>query len=605
MLLLWPIEVLQLVTSNLEGLHIGRLWTCGNSALNLRLSARGVIHFHHVLDPLFPIVWPKFIRHFHHLESFEVSRRFTDIQISEWEPCIADLSPTLQKVTFCFDFDLTRFFEHVASVPEAFPQLKSISGPSYPRTESCLRVIRRCPQLSSISVPFRIQVLRPSDLPKHLVSVSLIVGEVDLSKGIFFPDSLETLSLEFWARVNKIWDFLPGLPVGLHSLLIRDTSRSVDPTPTDFALLPRSLKALRVPLFSPPSIALLEALPPNLTELNLLTTEDEYCTTDQALFWEREECAALKSLPRTLTRTFLGFPPPTPETLPFFPPNLATVHPHTSGDMLCHFPRVKSVFLPASSLPPKRKLLDSVTSLILGKELYYTEHRLPLALTDLTLHSMASWSINESLELPETIRTLFLYGYTPHLLPFSKMPKHLTSLSIEAEELEIGPEECEALPRRMKHLKLGFKAELKSSTQCLSLLPPQLESLFLSALSLDVGSLKELPGSELRKLTLIFFKDPTGLLAHDICTSLPPKLASFTYQGDSRGGNQLTDESLQNLPPGLAHLAFLKGQRKIKGTCKSQLPKSLVSLTITDIHPSWAPQPQKEPRQYTGSPYHH
>lgn len=588
MLFLLSSDVLAAITSRLEGLHIGRLWQCGNSGLNARLSSRGVLDFHLFLDPLYPISWPSLIRHLPCLETFEVTNRFKEFDFQAWKPCFADFSRSVKKLSFHFDSDTEGFFKYLATAPDAFPNLECISDTPIALDERYLELLHHCPRLSIIRVPFHVDTFAPADLPRHLVYMDVTVATIDISKGLLFPSALETLHFEcfdftFAQEVVSRTAFFSSLPTGLQSLNFKTTAGAGFLGADDVASMPRGLQTLQIP--AEPSIALLKALPPQVTDLSLLYGTKSSFTEKYVLFWDQEGNAAIALLPKSITKLKAQIPPPqNEEDIPFYPPNLTELPISISSALAVHFAHATAASL-TGGVSSEKKLSDSVTSIVAHSADYYAQHGFPPALTHLHILRLCSWHFSGTLKLPPTLESLIIGAYSSLKLPLSQLPHHLTKLIIVEYMPEMGPPEFESLPRTLKILTLKTEVIITSPILALSLMPPHIEELHLSAFLFEVGGMSAIPSSKLRTLRIDFSQGDD--VSNDILRTLPRKLASLVLSDTTPGITTITDDSLRNLPPGLARLEFIHAPEHITGSCKPHLPKSLISLVIGEDTPPW------------------
>lgn len=560
MLDLLPCETLQLITNRLDGYAIAFTWLCGNKRLNQRLgNGRGVICFRHVVDPLYRLAWPSLVRNFLHLESFLVEPRFPSMMSGQWRPNFSDLSPTLQNLKLLFSGDAISFLTHCASLPDAFPHLNSIES-DFGYTEEPIEPFKALPSLESFRVEdLNLSAIRPSRLPLHLKDLHLTVYVINLSEGVFFPDTLETLRLKIInAPSSWPWNFFRGLPVGLKELCIMNVMEKEiilfgnddeDPEPTpnaeDIASLPRSLLVLCIVPWSQIELETVQALPPALTELRIHGLDGESPRSDA---WCTDSFAALKSLPKTLTSCDCGLPGYTAENIDFYPPKLICRSPWTSFDETDGQSKNSGTIAFVAGPPQleeekSQKLPESVTELKSCCSDYLDLHPLPSSLTHLKLIMDPNWNpIKRADHVPKNLSELVMSSYEPRLFPLECMPTHLKVLKITGPTFKMTPGECEALPRSLDTLRLQ-KLDLESPNLSFSLLPHGITDLDVSVLELEVGFLKAVRSRRLLNLTLELFKDDTSQLALDIMTSLPNTLVDFKLRLHCSGFSRVTTET--------------------------------------------------------------
>lgn len=576
-------DLLPLITAKLEGIDIGRLWLCGNSIFNHRLSSKGVIHFRLKLDPLYHIAWPSLVRHFHRLESFEMRHRYDWRALHDVEPCIGDLSPSLKTLHLESPYNTACFFEYLASHPDAFPSLESLSGAG-PLPEACLALIDRLPRLTRVSNVICLDELTPAELPLHLVEIKLMIRSSSLlPEQIVFPDCLESITLS--GRMSSLFRpfscLFTGLPAGLQSLVVYDESRNrdVDSAP-ETELLPRSLKVLQLPTFTTPiSLDLLRRLPPNLVKLHLRMDYRSHSSD----FWTNNDCEALQLLPKTLTSEDLcpKLLPPTIANYHFYPPKISTFSKSTLEIFACSHSKVDSVCLTDGFDAESKKLRypDSVTSVeVKSLGMSYVTGGPGMPPDD----SLASIYERFPLELLSLSLLNFKESYS---LSPENLPRSLTSLHIRSNVICLGPADCEALPRGLNYLHL-YSILLASASESFSLLPPKLHTLMVNVTELEIGCLKALPSLNLRKIHLRFQrKDETGLLTADVLRTLPRKLHSFVLESHATPTHFVADQYLDNLPPGLLRMKLYLSFKHFTSTRGIHFPKNLVEIELDDVSP--------------------
>ena len=565
MLDLLPTEVLQLVTGHLNGLYIGLLWLCGNTRLNKRMGdERGVIHFE--IYSKF-CAWPTLACNFHHLESFRFIPEPFPEDRPDWAPNpdnYLELSPTLTSLDLTGLEDIASFVSSIYHADDSLLQLKTLKTSSK-GVELHLNLLKCLPSIERFVMPCcALDRLSPVFLPSQLKELALEVGYLDLSAGIYFPESLESLNLKFGAcSIRNPWTLFSGLPVGLTELSICDSDGGEGPKADDMALLPPGLKSFKTMLFhGTPDAAYLRALPRNLTKLYLERT------FRQVVDWEADDYAALKALPRTITDMWDDDRPlginilPTQETAKFFPPGLVCDNPWVTWDESVYYADAKTVTITGAPLDQElraKKLPDSITSIIAHSSDYINMHMLPTSLTclDLQLEDLKS-PIERFEHFPKSLHTLWISLLDPIVdFPFGALPKHIQEIKLERwnGEVSITPELCGAFPRNLRCLRLthvGFESPAASWP----LLPPKLEELSIIGTSLPLGCVEALPRMGIQTLLLKFSEDPSCKLSHHILMALPLSLTSLTLEDDSPGVENITYRSIDKLPPGLTCLSI-------------------------------------------------
>ena len=582
-----PLDLLRHVTGYLEGLHIGLLWFCGDSRLQHRLgSDRGVVHFHLVYDPLYPFVWPSLIRNFE-LESFVVTLRFKGTAFPIWKPSFSNLKGSkLTTLSLCCPGDPDVLYSHLYSNPDAYPRLERISSP-HPFGAPHLRLFgAHLFSLRELLAPVRLNTLVPTALPRNLTQMTIEFDLVVSMLGVFFPDSLEKLSL-IGPTPAVVSPLFPGLPVGLQSLdICYVQDYIIGPTADSIGQLPRCLKELTMPSLHL-SVDHLAALPPILTKFELHPP----LNSD---FWAQDDHAAMKALPRTITQSNAGHFPLTSEAIQHLPSTITGILPELEMPyhlLISHLPRLQSVYIDQVTT----QLPDSVTEVAALNLDYLDHHALPSGLRILKLRMYNPLHRCERLErLPKFLYELDVqaFGTQTFIQQMENLPHQLKSLRLEIHsDFVLTPTDCESFPRSLTSLVLESVEFQSSVTDAFSRLPPHLEKLHIAAVRFEVGCLKMLPCSKLRNLRLAYEEDETGLVTRDIVMSLPRKLAFVELEPDGIDIDNVKDKTLMNLPPGLCSLIIeCVDHEDFVGTCKNHLPKSLTHLQLGGYDPTWFPQ---------------
>lgn len=471
-----------------------------------------------------------------------------------------DAYPYLERVSICNRNSLSP--SHLASLSSALPSLQSLPG-------------------------IRLDILEPSVIPRNLKYLN--VSFTAVLNSLPFPEGLEVLRLRpltplachsFWSTI------LPSLPLGLQHLSVKaGACDAVYPLAEDIALLPRGLRQLALNFEGcyEFSTQCLSALPPHLEVLELHNSNLKS--------WERDDYAAAKALPRTLTKLNFGDSTIPSESAPWLPPSLTSITPFfhlDPKDWNTYLPKLQRAYL-GSSL--ESALPASITD-VTGNSLDHVErYALPLGLNKLTLEIWYSGSRLEHFEnLPPLLLDLTLRAIS---LPLDRLPIRLTRLDFSQGDAiwELTPSECKSLPRSLTSLDLRVVKLQPSGAEVLSRMPPHLEKLSLTMSRFEAGCLKTMLCSKLRELDLGYREIDSELALHDLCTSLPRRLAIFRLEDAASIEVGLTDESLMNLPPGLCllHLSFHRHKDALifDGTCKRYLPKTLTNLRLHDGEIGW------------------
>ena len=566
MLDLLPTEILQLVTSNLNGIYIGLLWLCGNTRLNKRMGdERGVIHFE--VSAKF-CAWPTLVDRFLHLESFRFIPEPFHENLPAWTPAgchFSDLGMKLNSLDLSGLKDSDSFLDFMLGSRDCFPLLKYFKS-GHGLTQVSYDVFEDLPNIEHLIGPlFTMVILSPVSLPLCLRELEIRVMLLDLSRGFYFPESLESLSLTFESCLghnHNPWIFFSGLPVGLTDLsafcIGSLHAPRQKPTSKDIMLLPRGLKSFSTLLDEDlPSPEFLRALPRNLTKLSLNLTGplEEY--------WRDNDYAALKALPRTLLsmesdeECFKTGVEITKETVDFFPPGLFCNNPWTTWDDMRPTDDAITVTLSKKPLDEENqamKLPDSVTAVRTHSSDYINMHMLPASLTHLTVIMSEEWTPIERFEhLPKSLRALSIdCSAELAYFPVELLPTHVQELTFynRYPNWHTTIEDCGAMSRNLRSLKL-FYVGLADPERAWSLLPPKLEELSITGESLPLGCAEALPKMSLQKLFLAFSVDPSRQLSHHILMALPQSLTTLTLIDDSPGADNITYRSVLNLPPGL------------------------------------------------------
>jgi len=337
-----PSEVLRIITSYISGLYIGRLYLCGNTALNHKLlNQRGVDTFRLYFSPHSPgFTLPLLASRFPFLVdfSFEVDPLLPNHSISGAE--VSSLPTTLLKLSiklhgFTALSSLLSPSQHPSWITK-FPNLVTLelsTGVAQPNwaLESSTDFP---PLLTKLQFP-SIRSTRIRDLPRGLLTLISCVSddspEVDaLANDPLFPPSLETLHLtavsyasfmQWLSNLHKLrhllldwtplmvsnrnfpgiwnfcgWEKLPTLLVSLRTASNRVSKESIK-------LLPRSLTSLELKTSSTPiPYQAMRHLPKKLTRLDAPIQTDPLSLSEVLRSLPR----GLTSLPRSASGPFLS-----------------------------------------------------------------------------------------------------------------------------------------------------------------------------------------------------------------------------------------------------------------------------------------------------------
>ena len=594
----FPVEVLALVVDNLNGRHLGLLWRTGNGKLNYKLGIGGAVkHFSLKLDSLYPSLWPSLVICFPHLTSFSILAEPTSEVLYDWHPTRLDLPRNLRSLTLCGSDEFTLLIEAVRSDASAFSLLETLIAPSTTKqaSEDLFKLCQegRFPRLESLT-------LKDSHLdtvpivPSQVKHLSIEVNGADVPSGVrVFPEGLETLNLElfiFDIEGSDCFDLLDAMPSSLRSLTFNHLmmGHEID---TDFlSRLPRGLTRLNCALrYKEISEQDFRALPPALTDLDLGLS---------ARILEPEECIAMsKFLPAGLTR-FSGAPRATQDSIKFFPPRLTQIGEVVYDPLVYEHLPPGLTYLSHSPINPEGEPKDDVVWPLLPRTItsifgigtgYVAQHALPEKLTEVTINRGFLTTTQLRNHLPQGLLSLQLNlaSTNPEMPICDAMPRHLTSLTIQAEGLVMSAQECESLPKTLRILSIV--RALFECPQPFENFPNQLEYLNLGASGLGIDCLRGLRSSKMRSLNLTLPDFPPGL-AHNLCMTLPKRLKRFGLQASnpSHRSTDLTDDSLAKLPVGL-QILNLANSPLITKCLLANLPRHM-QIYFEGVRPSWAPK---------------
>lgn len=585
-----PVNALSFVTDLLDGRDIARLWFIGSFQLNRSLgSGGGVKSFRYSYDSLSSNTWPSLVAQFIQLEQFSTCEGLISglpHKWTDWKPQYAVISQTVRRLHLCRSSDPPIFAELLQS-GVSFPRLeelsiKTIVKPGILEPKDCPSkgallslLLKQCPSLVSLIIPDR-SLSALSLWPPEISRLSVRIHSVKEIYTPVFPTGLEILELstekEMFRQLVQ-----HGLPANLVKLRFYTRFESVPLSSNEAARLPHSIRHLELPWGEHPTSEELKSLPPSLTYLNL------------KLHRLIDEVHLLDALPRTLTRV-TDLESPTIETIQHFPPNLTRI------DEMQHLPEIYALLPPnlrkikamqgdrSVHEAPKvfPKLPASLTYLENFHPRYLEKHSLPPRIRTLKLSNLALTEANvKKLNSPELLSlTLFRSTFPPKGL-FECIPAYLTELDItECNLFQMSAGDCNNLPKSLVRLKLGY-VEFKTPSP-FELFPQGLRELTVQAKSISEQSFNGSPDlfPKLERLSVLDLDIEEGLL-HAILTHLPQGLKYFSYGrlGKKPGAPNITNESLESLPPGLEQLSCC-AVNGLTRTRFSKLPSKIVNCVF-------------------------
>lgn len=434
-----PSEVINLIVSWLDGCEVQRLWTCGNSLLQYRLTNVESLTF--LFDPVGHLArWPSYmLQRLPRLRSLSVgyekglrSLPFVGLDLSVVPKCLESLSFDAMGERVNSPFH--------ASLDEMFPCMTYL-------------VIRNsiCLQHVETMLPFPSQLRHLELHGRDLCASTSIWNSLPSSLDTFilnaktptpenipaWPD-LQTLSLKLIVRSPDVLEKLPASLRGLSLHLFKPDSRPHH-FPFCWKSLPRNISSLK--LFYPDdlfdSCPLGSDLPPSVTRLTLMAVGITCSSTPPEEIWQHlPGLIEYNNLPVLWNPSKLNN-----SNYTRFPCHLTNATLDTSS---CAIPAsfFSSIGAAITSLRGVRCLSFPALPPYLT-ELSYDDPRPNDKVLDFALPP-----------LPDTIRTLRL---APHRIPAEQartfFPKHLTHLECTTSNLPASHFMC-CLPQTVRFLKI-------------------------------------------------------------------------------------------------------------------------------------------------------
>lgn len=495
-------------------------------------------------DPFFPSRWPSLAYQLPHLAEISIS----DSKIQAQQLHLLELSPVLRKIQLKFRRALKHFLEAIKDDATHFAHLEDLNiADSFGSIEfeafSRLKSVSSLTALDLVSPGYSGSIL--DFLPPNLVSLCFIstnIGVVDFH----LPRSLEVFKCTRGKNERIVGD-LGDLPQGLRAFDF--TCWTSKFSAEDIAKLPRGLTSLKAHIESSNPSELAVALPPLL---------QSFTNTAQPTGEFSEE--HMKLLPRSLTYTnAIGII--TRQHLEHLPPNLIRISAESSD---------LGIF---SELPSKLQELTLFESSYIevpdDKEARLT---LPNTLTHLSC--IASTRV-ERLILPECLVRLNMEHVPLTTALALLLPRKLESLTAG----NCDPECLSTLPRGLKSLQLGeighkvlFTAAMAESFPralgvlrfavahlepvVLSILPTSLDTLYITAHTLDRIAVEKLNAPNLERLRFKLLHAKPGL-GDAILAAAPRKLRALQLiPAGPPIMNDISKQSIDNLPRGLIILTI-------------------------------------------------
>ena len=568
------IDVIVAITNELEGRDIARLWICGDALLNHRLGrGGGVKKFSQTFDSLFPGTWPSIVRYFASLEEFTVRHSWDEVPEGEWKPRYSDLSKTVVRIRLAHPDDIISFYDALlAGGTPSLLELTNVSSKSS-RTMSDEVLHSLMAHLPHIQVLlfdaiFPLQ-LPPSVWPKSLRRLYVNIFSLGEDPTVL-PASLEELKLHSNSSPSL-------LSIQWPPNLLKFESYYFKLSLEELRYLPRSLTDLKLPnTHFDNSPEFWKALPPQLAHLSL------------GAFMETKPL--IEPLPRTI-KDFNRLPAPTFENVKLYPPSLtAILFPYT-----WHDPKIYELLptgLRYASLNGAAardgedltwtRLPDTLES-IDGLDMRYLDHyALPSCIRNLTVAQadLTDKRLDRLVSSKLDILTLHDCKYDPKAL-IRCLPKGLTSLSVQHYTtgglVMMDGETCKLLPKTLRTLT-AHPMEL-TDPKALLHLPVGLEKLDIRSRSYQVGFLGDGVGflPKLEELS-IRVEDLTPGLAPYLFAILPRKLKSFFFLHPKETPLDITDASLEALPPGLLVFSTSSVPALVSGSWLARKPRCLHSV---------------------------
>lgn len=539
-----PVDCLSSITSHLKGQDIVKLWLCGDKHLIDRLGRLGGIkEFELEPHPFRRHPLPRLLSE----SSGLCVIRILDNKYNYLWNTIKDLDWTvLRQVPSILiqHYLLADSFIHreFASNSHYASNLVSLHlAPTLLDDSSPLRGLSR---LESLAV--RVNQLCLSDLP-HATLTFLSLGwrYMDHNKGEKFGDGLETLIIS-----ERLFDNPPTsvlvdmLPSHLKTFV---ETKSFTYSASDLAHLPRSLTDLKV-AGKNWAEATLKALPPRLTSLKAGLIHIQYAHL----------------LPPTLTYCESLYGTVNQHTIKQLPLNasyVGSVEIRFDYNILGSLPSTLSVIRLKS---PSAFIKEDVSPIAFPTSLHTLYFpldgvidcitMLPASLTCLELHQDLDSEIAKKL-----VNLVELYHFKASSLSFAINIPNLRSLDFErfpsrSSIIVIDENHPFHFPR-LNSLRM---VSVEVTRKFFGRLAYGLQSLILTLKYIPIGGIQLLPGSiEEMRLTVT---DALPGSSDDILRSLPIHLHSLFYDDQQVSGGDLSDVSLEHLPPCLRCLEIVNGQ---------------------------------------------
>jgi hypothetical protein len=584
-------DALDRITSTLTAYELATLWFCGDSHLNLKLStARGVTRFDFEYDPARKPLWPNLLAQLEGIT--DISIQF-DKLFGIVVPNMLQISPTVRNMVLNFPYALAFFQSALRIDPVRFQNLEVLEY--LPRAYDNPRVKLvglNLPNLKRLSLPLGGRSRQPFDM-KHLPS-SLTALSFDSRKPENFDvEHLKNLSfldvtLSEKGDVNDFWHLLPDTLIHLST---RFSSGDTSVYSWNWSALPRQLRSLSVscPDFDesvsvqlPPalevleisssfeahSISLLKSLPPQLKCLVMIVFEASISP----------EIA--KVLPRSLKGCL--FSAVDSDAVHLLPAGITEIQVISSSEEKHH----QQIMM----IEPNENPLNVWSTLVHLTVTVLHPHIAKLLPANLKTLEIDGGSLNHDLMslLP---KNLIIFGTSQGALRprigkllvdsvhWGLLPRHLTSLSIAVESLELSYESSSLLPRNLQTLEL----------ECLSIdssewfvnLPPTLTSFTLKA--------QELPPQTDETISValphlgylsIAVTSVSGCKVEQLIQNLPRRLVTFSFDiKDEKGSCQVSEKDISRLPPSLTQL-HLPDSPNLQSFNWETCPPYLVSLGL-------------------------
>lgn len=540
-------EIRPYITSHL----LGKLWLCGNGALNTILSRPGVVeHLRVDYGPGDKLCWPKLISSFPYIDSLVVKVHrdnkhpaFLDFDLDLLPSSLGHLS-----IEFPWNFERTAveaLFSAPVSVDLAscFPKMDYLLVESLgiffvpiqlPHFDLILPpCLKRLVLITGVSFPSSMLELLPETLERLTIYVHLADGAESippLPRGLLLFSVLGLLP----AIV------LPALPPGLTDLHLYEKTGFAQSNP-DWSLLPTTLTSMTAPVHF--DEAFVKALPRGLTELN----HNGLAITDYKLvehlprglrIWDTPRMGGfIREMPALIE--FLSLLPPSLEMLPeLFYMRVELSHRPTlpkglrrlaaSANVPGPFPAsvdclptglvrldirgLDSSYL--ASLPPRLESLNCIVHVKSGNEKDFD----PLAACRAYPLKTLVMSISSDNPYPESQKIAF-EGLSPTLRRFDLRFPHYDVQDIDwtlpwsksLEKIELTPSHpildsdrwFSTLPRALLEVNLsGGPQFVVDLDRCLPHLPPGLTRLIIRKVTvISDEHLDMLPQQQLKELT--------------------------------------------------------------------------------------------------------